>query len=253
MRGSRYAFRYGKLFYKYPGGGKNYAVGDWSNLIEDLCEVKQWPSGRVIINEEKEIVIYRQKEADTWIPFYIGQLDNEFEFEGINNNPDGLKPGLLWTGFASHHGAKFHLDLKDHIYFQETYYETGAQIKKKYYVREVENDLIKRLYYFKQGPGSFHINEYGHVWAPVEKEVITECFDSDPDIITISDIQEQFKHLTTIQKRTIAKYSKLKFNSLTRRKESWFPIYIGKYSTPLKINREERPHTIIDPDIIFPE
>lgn len=251
VRGSRYGFNCNKLFYKYPGGTKNYAIDDRLDFIADLCEVKQISSGRVIINEEKEIVVYRQQDDYTWRPFYIGQLDGEIEFDGINNNPEKLMPGLLWTGFASNHGSKFHLDQKDHIYFQETYYEDGAQIKKKYYVKNPGENLIDSLYYFKQGPGSFHINEYGHIWAAVEKEVITECYHTD--LIDVSDIMEQFKHLTTVQKRTIQKYTMSRFNQLTKKNESWYPIYIGKYTNLLKISREERPHTIIDIDKFFSE
>mgnify|MGYP001061798487 CR=1 FL=1 len=253
VRGSRYAFNYGKLFYKYPGGAKCYASEDWEKLVEDCCDIAQKFGGRLFINEEKDMVIYRQMGGDSWHPFYIGKLDNSIEFEGIDNDPKDLKPGLFWTGFASHHGAKFHLDMKERVYFKETYYEEGVQVSKKYFVQNIDKDLVKRLYYFKQGQGSFHINEYGHIWAPVDKDVILESEDYHSDIIDVSDIQNQFRQLTDIQKHTIDKYGQPRYSRLTKRRESWFPIYIGKYTKPLKIKREERPHIIIDPDILFSE
>jgi hypothetical protein len=253
VRGSRYAFNCGKLFYKYPGGGKNYAIGSWSDLIQDCCDITQKFGGRLIINEKKEIVVYRQKDSQTWLPYFIGDLLNEIRFEGIDNNPQNLMPGLLWTGFASHHGATFHLDMKDHVYFQETYFEIGSQVKKKYFVKNVEKDMIERLFFLKQGPGSFHINEFGQVWAPVDKDVITESEAYHSELVDVSDIQEQFSHLSDIQKHTINKYSQPCYSKFTKKTECWFPIYIGKYSKPLEIIREEKPHTIIDPDIFFAE
>ncbi len=249
MRGSRYAFNNGTLFYKYPGGAKNHARGDCSDLIEDLCEVKEWPGGRVIINEEKEIVVYRQQDENSWIPFYVGQLENELEFEGVDNNPTDLVPGLLWTGFASHHGARYHLNQKRQIYFRETYWRDDVQVTEKHFVRNVDQDLVDRVMMIKGGLGSFRINEYGHIWAPVFKETITRYYDTD--ILNVSHIHEQFRLMEDVQKRTIQKYSEPKYNPRSRRKESWFPIYVGNYPEPLNIKREERPHTIINPDSVF--
>jgi len=253
VRGSRYGFGYGKLFYKYPGGAKNYAIGDWSSLVDDCCKIKDKFNGRLIINEEKEMIVYKQKDGESWIPYFVGKLNNRVRFQGLENDPENLSPGLLWTGFASHHGAKFHLDMKDRIFFRETSYERGAQVTRKYYVQNIDRDLIERLYDFKQGQGSFHINEFGHVWAAVDKEVIQESEFYHSDTIDVKDIQDQFKQMSDVQKHTINKYSQPRYSRLTRRRDSWYPIYIGKYTKPLKILREENPHIIIDPDVIFPE
>lgn len=248
VRGSRYVFNYGKLFYKYPGGAKNYVLGDWSQIFADLCNVKQTQNGRVIINEEKEIVIYRKEDNGSWRPYYVDQLKNEMKFEGIENNPYELRPGLLWTGFASHHGSKFNLQSNGYIHFKETYFEEGAQTTKKYRVKHVDEDLIDRLFFLKGNPGSFRINEYGHVWAPVELEVINNY---NTDIINISDIKSQFKKLTKFQKNTLSKYSAPVFNKFTKKETSWYPIYIGKYPDLMELSRKDRPHTIINPDDIF--
>lgn len=246
VRGSKYAFNYGKLFYKYPGGAKNHVIGDWSQLFEDICNVKQTQSGRVTINEEKEIVIYRKEANGSWRPYYAGQLNNEMTFEGIDNNPHNLRPGLLWTGFASHHGSKFNLQSNGHIYFKETYYDEDALTTKKYRVKNVDKDLIDRLFFLKGASGSFRINEYGHVLAPVELEVINNY---NTDIINISDIKSQFKELTKYQKNTLRKYSAPVYNKFTKKETSWYPIYIGKYPELMELSRKDRPHTIIiNPD-----
>ena len=103
VRGSRYITVNGDLYYKYIGGAKVRAA-DIPNIIKDLCEIKQIP-GRVIINEDKEIIVYKTQDNNSWTPFYIGQLEGNIEFKGVNNNPGDLRPGLMWTGFASHHGS----------------------------------------------------------------------------------------------------------------------------------------------------
>lgn len=246
VRGSRYGFSFGKLFYKYPGGGKSYAIGDWDKIVDDCCEIRGNTSGRLIINEEKEIITYKQEEEYKWVPYYVGKLDNKMRFEDIENNPENLRPGLLWTGFASHHGAKFNFTRKGNMYFKETTFDEDGQTTKKFKITDIDEEILERLKYFKIEPGAFHINEYGHIWAPVPKTLISEFYNTD--IIHIDDIHKQFKQLTSAQKITISKYSEPRYNRNSHRQEMWYPIYIGKYTKPLKINREDAPHIISSED-----
>lgn len=245
VRGSRYGFSVGKLFYKYPGGGKSYAIGNWNDLVDDCCDVRGNTSGRLIINEKKEIVTYVQEKEFKWVPYYVGKFSNEMRFEDIENNPKKLRPGLLWTGFASRHGSKFHFTRKGNMFFKETVLNEDMQSTNKYKILDVDDEILERLNYFKIEPGSFHVNEYGHIWAPVPKSIMNEFYNTD--IIHIDDIHEQFKQLTSAQKLTISRYCEPRYNRSRRKQEMWYPIYIGKYSKPLEINRDDDPH-IIDGD-----
>ncbi|MCD6236364.1 MAG: hypothetical protein J7K13_00215 [Thermoplasmata archaeon] len=240
VRGSKYAFGYGKIFYKYPNGAKNYAVNDMSRIVDEIVEVRDEYSGRIIINEQKEIVTYRKTCHNQWMPYYVGTLSKEPKFEGIENNPRNLRPGLLWTGFASHHGSEYIFTITGKIYFKETFSDKDGSITtKKYLVRDVDEDLIERLKYFKIDSGRFHINEFGHVWAPVPEIVIKKFYRSN--IIHVDDIHEQFRNMTPEQKNTIKIYSNSRYSNS---EERWFPVYIGKYTEPLIINRQDRPHII---------
>ena len=58
VRGSKYVYGYGNIFYRYPGGGKSFAIGNWDDLIDDCIDVRGDTSGRIIINEDKEIITY---------------------------------------------------------------------------------------------------------------------------------------------------------------------------------------------------
>jgi hypothetical protein len=235
VRGSRYGFSNNKLFYKYPGGGKNYVIGSWEGLVDDLIDVRGEYGGRIIINENKEIVTYKQMEINKWIPYYIGKIECEMRFEGIENNPKDLKPGLLWTGFASHHGSQFSYKNDGRVFFRETTLEDEVTVTRKYPVLDLDDELIERLKYFK------------NVWAPVPQSVVKECY-NDPEVIHIDDIHKQFSNLTSEQKNTIRKYSQdFRYN---RTGEMWYPIYIGKYDKPITIKRPDGPHIINSEDDI---
>jgi hypothetical protein len=241
VRGSRYGFSNNKLFYKYPGGGKNYVIGNWDSLIDDLIGVRGEYGGRIVINENKEVVMYKKTDIFEWIPFYIGKIDCEMRFEGIENNPRDLRPGLLWTGFASHHGSQFSYKINGRVFFRETTLEDGVTVTRQYPVLDIDDELIERLKYFKIQPGRFYVNEYRHVWAPVPLNVIKQCY-NDPEIIHIDDIHKQFSNLTSEQKNTIRKYSQdFRYN---RTGEMWYPVYIGKYGNPINIKRPDGPHRI---------
>ncbi len=249
VRGSRYGFNNGKLFYKYPQTHeKLFVEGDRPDLFNDLCDAKDHISGRFRINEEREITVYRKEGADTWIPKYAGKATKDLGFEGIENNPKNLKPGLLWTGFASHHGSKYHITNRGKVYFKETYFdENGISTTKKYPVTDCPDDFKDRLLLFKQSAGSFRINEYDHVWAPVEQRVLKACAE-ETEFISLDEIQEQFMSMTRPQNNTIRKYSKGRYNPRTRQNECWMPVYIGKYSRKLTTKREHRQHIVIGHD-----
>jgi len=241
VRGSRYAFNHGKLFYKYPGNRKCYVEGDWSELFRRLTEIKNYSSGRFIINENKEIVVYQKQGSNEWWPYYVGKLEEKMKFDGIENDPKDLKPGYLWTGFASKHGSKYHINKRNQIFFKEFTREKGAEVQKKYFVKNADQELIDRIVQLKQQDwGSIHINEYNHVWSAVNKEVILNAYDEQH----YKDMNEHFRSMTWEQKNTINKYSKEWDNRFSNKKERWFPIYLGQLNGNLMIDREDEPHII---------
>jgi len=247
VRGSRYGFGFGKIFYKYPGGKKIYAIGNWDDLIEDCIDVRGNTSGRIIINEEKEIVTYVRQEDKSYLPFYVGKLKREMRFEEIELNPTNLRPGLFWTGFVSKHGSRYNYTQRGNFYFRETTVDEYGMNTRKWRINGIPEDFLKRLQFFKIDPGSFRVNEYNHVFAPVPK-IILQNFYND-DIIHIDDIHKQFREdLTSAQKFTIQKNSEQFINKRTGKKEMWYPIYIGKYNDVFDVNRPNQPHRISNED-----
>jgi len=237
VRGSRYAFNREGVFYKYPNGQKSYCTNLDSKLLDDIIEVKERGSGRIIINELGEIVVYREREGERiWEPRYVGKINNEMEFEDIFVNPNNLTPGLLWTGFCSHHGGRFSIDSKKRPFFAEKIQNNHSQDNKRYYIQNLDTEILKRITLIKStGSGRFRVNEYGHVWSPVKNENIEYQMKRD-------DFKEafmsQFDMFPSKLKRTIKIYQKINYT----------PIYMGKIDGELEIKREERPHLIRDED-----
>lgn len=249
VRGSRYAFNGEGIFYKYPGRNQAMCTNVDADLLNRLRQVRKAWSGRFIVNERGEVVVYCE-EKKRWTPYYCGMLGDELMFDGLNNNPADLKSGLLWTGLASHHGSKMTVDAKGHVWFKESLIEGGCKTLNKYPVRGLDEDVIDTILSLKQDQGSFHVNEHGHIWAPVSSIAIAD--DYDGKIIDKEALNLQLKEMTDVQKRTVKSYGE----RTTQRRvlnESWFPIYVGQCTEPLVIARPDKPHIIISEDELFEE
>jgi len=239
VRGSRYAFNREGIFYKYPNGQKCYCKNLDGSLLQNLIEIKGKGSGRLIINEIGEIVVYKKRgNENTWEPRYVGKLKDEMKFEDIYINPDSnfLKPGLLWTGFCSHHGGEFSINRNKKPFFSEKVKREYSEDQKRYFIKNFDEEVLKRIIHIKStGTGRFRVNEYGHVWSPVKNKNIEFQMQND-------DFKEaftnQFEEFPSKLKRTIKIYQKFDHT----------PIYMGKINEELEIEREERPHLVYDRD-----
>lgn len=234
VRGSRYSFNSGRVFYRYPNGSKIFIDEDHgTDLYNRLVETRQGPGGRFRVNEEGEIVLYRPIDQKQWAPYYVGKMNQELLFEGMDNNPRHLKPGMLWTGFLNNHGAKFHIEKSGRIFFRETNIGPTCRDRQDHYVQGTHLVLAKSLAMYKGSPGSFRINEHGHVWAPVPLEFAQREYGID---------YLRNQDLTPKQKRTIMSY--LRSTSEDGVTGGWLPIYIGHFPQSLRINRAPEPHMI---------
>jgi len=232
VRGSRYAFNHDGFLYKYPNNQKSYCKNFPESVLDDLIRVKGG-SGRAIINEIGEIVVYKKREKENvWEPRYVDTLDRELEFEYIKINPKNLKPGLMWTGFCSHHGGAFSIDSNGRPFFSEKIKNKYSENKKRYYIKDFNKKILKRIIHIKMtGSGRFRVNEYGHIWAPVKNENLKFQIQN-----------EDFKEAFTNQ---FGKFpSKLKRIIKAYQEYDHTPIYMGKIEGELEIVREEKPHII---------
>ena len=176
VRGSRYVFSHGTVYYKYPNNIKGVASDNYKEIASKCRKVGKRPSGRFIVNEEGEVVTYNKISETTWRPYYVGKLDSEIKFDYIDNNPKGLEPGSFWTGFISSHGGRYRFNDKGKIYFQETIFKKHMKTRNQYSTLEKHVDLIERLTLLCKLFGSFHINEHRQIWIPVEKAAIKKFF-----------------------------------------------------------------------------
>jgi len=244
VRGSRYVISNGRLYYKFPGNQKVFTNSDVTELFEDFCDIRRESGGRIIINEEKEVITYRKESGNKWVPYYVGKLKSELDFESIDINPIDLKPGLVWTGFCIHHGSRFTFQKRGKILFKESSSKEFGTSINKYLIDSVEKEFIDRLKFYKIESGGFYINENQQVWAPVQKLNIDQFYIDEK--IHKNEIKNQLPVMTTEQKRSIQQYTEYTNNG----KDLWLPIYLGKYEKPLEIKRADKPHIIKSEDML---
>lgn len=234
VRGSRYLFGRDGIFYVHPTKRRFELNIEESDLVDRLIDLKG-SGGRLLVNEKREMVIYRQ-ESDHHIPIYAGRLDGELNFNSVPIDPSSLTPGLLWPGFNSHHGSRFLLDSKGSVRFKETSFENGVKTTRYFPVKMDDQQIIETIRRYKPG-GAFFINEYGHTWFPVE---VSEFQKHMTDYGFKKKIDGQWKHFSKASKNIINHYSRP-----NRRSKGFVPVYAGQYLGEMKVfGREDKPRII---------
>ena len=243
VRGSKYVFNYEGLYYKHASGQRSWWLDVNEETLHRLLDLKGG-SGRVIINEKKEMVIYKEfheegKKYPIWKPIYAGILKDEMVFDEISIDPKGLMDGLLWPGFNSHHGSRFSINGRGKVFFKEVSFENGVKTIRQFPVRMDDETVVERIKTYKNN-GVFFVNEYGHVWAPVEYNDFKKQMD-DPEFL--EHFNKQWKEMYSKSKRIIQHYMEKGYVS----NKKYIPIYAGKYEGDMKvIGRESSPRIIFD-------
>jgi hypothetical protein len=241
VRGSRYIFNHDGIYYSHPSGQRSWWKNPNKEILSRLLKLKE-SGGRVYINEKKEMVIYKEfleeKKYKVWKPVYAGIFEGEMTFDEISINPKGLSHGLLWPGFNSKHGSRFSIDNRGKVFFKEVSFKKhGVKTKTYYPVKMEDNVILNRIRTYKHN-GTFFLNEYGHVWTPVEREYFEKQKESNPDFY--EKINNQWKLMYRKTKNTIDHYIRM-------HEKMYIPIYAGKYEGEMKvIGREEHPRIVYD-------
>ena len=238
VRGSQYVFNREGIFYVHPTKRRFKALNVNDSLFQALHDIKG-VAGRLRINEKREVVVYVE-EGDHYTPTYAGKVEEgSVSFEKIQIDPFGIELGLLWPGFNNHHGSRFSIDSKNNVTFRETMFDkNGVKTVKKYRVKMNAPEMVNAVKEYKNN-GVFFVNEYGHVWFPVEvKEFKKKMYNRDFK----KRIDKQWKKLSKASKSIINSYSRE-----TRWSPGFVPVYAGKYLGNMElINREEKAKIIYD-------
>ena len=228
VRGSRYVYSPKGIFYRFPYSSSDiFPVNDLSRSASKIQDTTLSSSGRVYINEKREMVGF-SREDSKWYPYLAGKLDREISFEGFDFNPKGLETGMIWTGLASHYGAKYKFNRRGQFYFAETQNEDGIWTTRKFPVTNIPSGLYEKLYSIRKYYGSIRINDYLHVFAPVPNKVVQES-------PKWGEIVEQFREMSPEQLNALKLYQDACHHT---------PIYVGQISEPFEINRPDRARVI---------
>jgi len=230
--GSRYVYSSKGFYYRFPYSGlKIFPENDMSRSASKVQDASLSSSGRVYVNEKREMVAF-SREGRKWYPYPAGKLDHEISFEGFDFNPKGLETGMIWTGLASHYGAKYKFNRRGQFYFAETQNEDGIWTTRKFPVTNIPSDLYEKLYSIRKYYGSIRINEYLHVFAPVPNKVVQESPKWDK-------IVEQFRDMTPEQLNALKLYQDASRHT---------PLYVGQIRESFEINRPDKARVVIDLD-----
>lgn len=247
VRGSRYVYDNVTIYYKYKDI-KIPTNTDVSDIIEDIIEVRGDNCGRIIINEQGEIITYKRRKYDEWVPLYIRNLDRELIFDQINNNPQDIEFGSLWTGFLRKHGSKYKIAKKGYPYFVEKIQIPHGSKDFIFHITNFRSEILQKLHILKRKEGgSFWVNEYGHVWTAVSDTIFKKLLKEG--VIDKEVIEEQWKGFSNLQKTLLSVYTSPTQNRYNDELTiSWYPIYVGKYKGTIRIERADEPKIIYSVD-----
>jgi hypothetical protein len=98
--------------------------------------------------------------SEGWIPVYVGKLDGDIGFVGLENDPSD--PSIVWEGLCFSHGERWSLS-----------YEEGIEWRYKDFHFKSVNDheeLVSALRKARPKGGRFRVNEHGHIWVEVPRD-----------------------------------------------------------------------------------
>jgi len=105
-----------------------------------------------------------------WVPVYLGQLEGDLGFTGIEIDPPLSKNGsvAVWEGLPFNHGETWAVSVNDVLIWKRQGYRRGYRFTSAF----DHSELIDRYKKYRTIPGRLYINEYGHVWGNVPTDEV---------------------------------------------------------------------------------
>ena len=176
-------------------------------------------TGSIRITSHREVLCKRlDPVSGLWVPYYIGMLDGDIEFEdtGFDLNPIDMSLGQFWRGFHFKHGETWAVWTRggneDYLYWSKR----GVYFKST----KPYSELCKLVRDIRPKGVRIYITEHGHIWFNLNDAEVSykyrddikqemyndiELFKSDPEYDTL---------IESISERIVA--TKLR------------PLYLGK-------------------------
>lgn len=101
------------------------------------------------------------------IPVYVGELDGDFDFTEISNNPPHprtFKDVSVWTGLPFNHGESWAVCTDDVIRWnwRDYYFESAFD----------HPELVDAYKSLRPKGGRIYVNEHGHIWGNINRETV---------------------------------------------------------------------------------
>jgi hypothetical protein len=227
-RGSRYTIK--------EVGGTIRAVWEWQEFalassnypkrVHQLMREAGKPRGSLVVTAHGDLITKIPTDDGQWKPLYLGEYQDDFKFDQVDNNPSGLQMGEHWTGFPFHHGERWTISPRD---------ERGELMWK--YVShwfpstELFPDLALLYRRIRFTGGRLYFTEHGHVWMNIRDDELSDFYLDD-----FRSLQsEQLDRLSETHRDVVLKLIAARLANLQVR-----PIYLGHVD---KLCRGEAPWT----------
>ena len=144
------------------------------DIVRELLKIRP-EGGSCRITEMREVLvkIVDANETKAEIPRYVCHLRKPLVFEdNIDNRPDGLAPGDIWTGIYD--GTRFAF-LPSATGGQNVWWSTVEDFSTRYAVEtKIPRDILFHLRAWKPIGGRFCVTPDGYVITLVERELLSQ-------------------------------------------------------------------------------
>jgi hypothetical protein len=107
-----------------------------------------------------------------WIPVYLGQVDGQVSFAGVEVDPTPHSAGIqVWPGLTANHGEQWTVTAKGRLAWSWRDY--------RFFSRFDHSELIDRYRMYRPEGGRLYINEHGHVWGNVPRGSVPEAQETE--------------------------------------------------------------------------
>jgi len=142
-------------------------------LIASLREARPNVTGSIRITSHREVLCKKLDTTGLWVPYYVGKLEGNLEFDGFELDPD-LKLGQFWRGLHFKHGETWSVWTRrgnaDYLYWS----------RKGMYFRSIHPypKLCALLREVRPRGGRIYITEHGHVWFNLTEQGTSYAYKS---------------------------------------------------------------------------
>ena len=97
--------------------------------------------------------------SEGWIPIYLGNLEGNLLFEGLDLDPTPTETVRVWPGLPFNHGERWSVSHEGTLVWNWKDYRFESAFS--------HPELVAAYRAYRPNPGRLYVTEYGHVWINI--------------------------------------------------------------------------------------